>query len=154
MVDYLEQPDVPDINRKTVWEALHSLPRSSLDGYQPLIRLASFFRGHTAPEIDYLTAKLNLLTTLITENRARAVEHYTPVSTAFVTFADPKDARRACRQLPSHPDNPISCVVQMAPGFEDLDWTRIMKSTFKAEVSCEKATEARMQMLMAGFSVH
>ncbi|KAF8271950.1 hypothetical protein EI94DRAFT_1719278 [Lactarius quietus] len=128
-----KQPDVPDINEKTVWEALHSLPRSSLDGYQPLIRLASFFRGHTAPEIDYLTAKLNLLTTLITENRSRAVEHYTPVSTAFVTFADPKDARRACRQLPSHPDNPISCVVRMAPSFEDLDWTRIMKSTFKAE---------------------
>lgn len=126
-------PDVPDSDRKTIWEALHSLPRSSLDGYQPLIRLASFFRGHTAPEIDYLTAKLNLLTTLITENRARAVEHYTPVSTAFVTFADPKDARQACRQLPSHPDNPVSCVVQMAPSFEDLDWTRIMKSTFKAE---------------------
>ncbi|KAI9464920.1 hypothetical protein BJY52DRAFT_1247236 [Lactarius psammicola] len=129
----MKQPNTPDVNRKTVWEALHSLPRSSLDAYQPLIRLSSFFHGRTAPEIDYLTAKLNLLTTLITENRSRAVEHYTPVSTAFVTFADPKDARRACRQLPSHPVNPINCVVQMAPSFEDLDWTRIMKSTFKAE---------------------
>ncbi|KAH9002732.1 hypothetical protein EDB86DRAFT_3063264 [Lactarius hatsudake] len=129
-----KRPDSPDVNRKTVWEALHSLPRTALDGYQPLIRLSAFFHGRTAPEIDYLTAKLNLLTTLITENRSRAVEHYTPVSTAFVTFADPKDARRACRQMPSHPVNPINCVVQMAPSFEDLDWTRIMKSTFKAEV--------------------
>ncbi|KAH9159491.1 hypothetical protein EDB89DRAFT_2048781 [Lactarius sanguifluus] len=128
-----KRPDSPDVNWKTVWEALHSLPRSALDGYQPLIRLSSFFHGRTAPEIDYLTAKLNLLTTLITENRSRAVEHYTPVSTAFVTFADPKDARRACRQMPSHPVNTINCVVQMAPSFEDLDWTRIMKSTFKAE---------------------
>lgn len=87
------------------------------------------------PEIDCFTAKLNYLTILITENRARAIEHHAPVSTAFVTFSDPRDARRACRYLPSHPDSPINCVVQMAPSFEDLDWTRIMKSGFKAEVS-------------------
>ncbi|KAI0304281.1 hypothetical protein B0F90DRAFT_1809149 [Multifurca ochricompacta] len=128
-------PDLSSPRYETVWEALHSLPRSCLHGYQPLIRLSSFFRGHTVPEIDYFTAKLNLLTTLITENRARAIEHYVPVSTAFVTFADPKDARRACRYLASHPNNPISCIVQMAPSFEDLDWIRIMKSTFKAEVT-------------------
>ena len=87
------------------------------------------------PEIDCFTAKLNFLTSQITENRARAIEHHPPVSTAFVTFSDPRDARRACRHLSSHPDSPIKCVVQMAPSFEDLDWTRIMKSTFKAEVS-------------------
>ncbi|KAH9969775.1 hypothetical protein BC827DRAFT_1162697 [Russula dissimulans] len=122
-----------DRNRGTVWEALHSLPRAALDGCQPLIQLSSFFRGHTVPEIDYFIAKLNLLTTLITESRARAIGHYAPVSTAFVIFSDPIDARRACRYLASHPDNPINCMVRMAPNFEDLDWTRIMKSMFKAE---------------------
>jgi Cytosolic domain of 10TM putative phosphate transporter len=99
------------------------------------------FHGHTAPEIDYFTEKLNLLTSLIAKNRARGIGFYSPVSTAFVTFSDPKDARRACQYLASHPDNPIDCIVQMAPSFEDLDWTRIMKSTFKAEVSRAKAVE-------------
>ena len=132
-VRFIDQRYLSDRNRG-IWEALHSLPRTALDGYQPLIQLSSFFRGHTVPEIDYLTAKLNLLTTLITENRARAIEHFAPVSTAFVTFSDPRDAMHACRYLASHPDNPINCVVRMAPNFEDLDWTRIMKSTFKAEV--------------------
>ena len=125
-----EQQDFSDPDRQTVWEALHSLPRRVLDSYQPLIQ-----RGCSAPEIDSFTAKLNYLTSLITENRARAIKHYPPVSTAFVTFSDPRDARRACRYLSSHPDSPINCVVQMAPSFEDLDWKRIMKSTFKAEVS-------------------
>ncbi|KAI0270050.1 hypothetical protein BC834DRAFT_864712 [Gloeopeniophorella convolvens] len=128
-----EQQDTPSSGYKTVWGALHAIPRSALEAYQPLIRLSSFFRGHTVPEIDYYITKLNLLSSLITENRARAIEHYDPVSTAFVTFADPKDARRACRYLASHPDNPMNCVVQMAPSFEDVDWTRVMKSTFKAE---------------------
>ena len=133
-----EQRDLSDPNRETVWEALHSLPRSVLDGYQPLIihRSSShILHGRPAPEIDNLTVKLNYLTSLITEERARAIEDHLPVSTAFVTFSDPRDARRACRYLSSHPDSPINCVVQMAPDFEDLDWTRIMKSTFKAEVS-------------------
>ena len=121
-------------NYETVWEALHTLPRSALDGYQPLIQL-SVFRGHIAPEIDYTTSKLRFLTDLITEQRARAIEHYPPGSTAFVTFSDPRDARRACRYLASHPDNPTNCVVQMAPSFEDLDWRKIMQSSFRAEVS-------------------
>jgi hypothetical protein len=132
IVRHSEQRDLLDPNRETVWEALHSLPRSVLDSYQPLIHS---LHGRSVPEIDHFTVKLDYLTTLITENRARAIEHHPPVSTAFVTFSDPRDARRACRYLSSHPDSPINCVVQMAPSFEDLDWTRIMKSTFKAEVS-------------------
>lgn len=117
----------------TVWEALLSLPRSALDPYQPLIHLSALFRGKTVPSIDYYTAKLNLLTALVTENRARAAVDYDPVSTAFVTFADPADARRACKYLVVHPDNPLSCIVTMAPGYEDLDWTRVMKSAYRAE---------------------
>jgi hypothetical protein len=78
--------------------------------------------------------KLRLLTQLITENRAKAISDYDPVSTAFVTFADPGDARRACKYLAVHPNNPMVCSVTMAPGYEDLDWIRVMKSMFKAEV--------------------
>jgi len=119
---------------KTVWDALLSLPRTSLDAYQPLVNLSHLFRGKVVPSIDYYTAKLNLLTSLITENRARAVTDYDPVSTAFVTFADPADARRACKYLAVHPNNPMACLVTMAPAYQDIDWIRVMKSSYKGEV--------------------
>ncbi|PSR70501.1 hypothetical protein PHLCEN_2v13652 [Hermanssonia centrifuga] len=119
---------------KTVWEALLSLPRSTLDAYQPLIHLSALFRGKTVPSIDYYTAKLNLLTALITEKRAQSTASYPAMPTAFLTFADPADARRACKYLAVHPNNPVNvCLVTMAPSYEDLDWTRLMKSTFRVE---------------------
>ncbi|KAI0346019.1 DUF221-domain-containing protein [Trametopsis cervina] len=119
---------------ETIWNALLSLPRSTLDAYQPLIHLSTLFRGKTVPAIDYYTAKLTLLTSLITEKRAQPLNDYTPMSTAFVTFADPEDARRACRYLAGHPNNPLNaCLVTMAPSYEDLDWIRLMKTTFRAE---------------------
>lgn len=118
----------------TIWEALLSLPRSHLDAYQPLINLSHLFRGKSVPAIDYYTAKLGLLTSLITENRAKATRDFDPVSTAFVTFADPADARRACRYLAVHPNNPLNCLVTMAPAYQDLDWIRVMKSSYNAEV--------------------
>ncbi|KAH7915420.1 hypothetical protein BJ138DRAFT_1189738 [Hygrophoropsis aurantiaca] len=123
-----------DAHRKTIWDALLSLPRSALHPYQPLIHLSVLFRGKTVPSIDYYTAKLNLLTSLITQNRARAVQDYHPVSTAFVTFADPKDARKACKYLAVHPNNPLACLVTMAPQYEDIDWTRVMKTTYRGEL--------------------
>ncbi|KAF9468511.1 hypothetical protein BDZ94DRAFT_668548 [Collybia nuda] len=120
-------------NEQTIWEALHSLPRNSLDAYQPLVNLSHVFRDKVVPSIDYYTAKLNLLSSLVTENRAKAVTDYDPVSTAFVTFADPADARRACKYLAVHPNNPLACLVTMAPMYHDLDWIRVMKSSFNAE---------------------
>ncbi|KAJ6524466.1 hypothetical protein B0H10DRAFT_2157836 [Mycena sp. CBHHK59/15] len=117
----------------TIWEALFSLPRSSLDAYQPLINLSHVFRDKVVPSIDYYTAKFNLLTSFITENRAKAVTDYDPVSTAFVTFADPADARRACKYLAVHPNNPLTCLVTMAPAYQDLDWIRVMKSSYNGE---------------------
>ncbi|KAF5382774.1 hypothetical protein D9615_002912 [Tricholomella constricta] len=119
--------------RETIWEALHGLPRSSLDAYQPLVNLSHLFRGKTVPSIDYYTAKLNLLSSLVTESRSKAVNDYDPVSTAFVTFADPADARRACKYLAVHPNNPLACMVTMAPMYQDLDWIRVMKSSFNVE---------------------
>ena len=55
----------------TVWDALLSLPRSSLDAYQPLVNLSQLFRGKTVPSIDYYTTKLNLLTKLISDNSSQ-----------------------------------------------------------------------------------
>ncbi|KZT09143.1 uncharacterized protein LAESUDRAFT_695760 [Laetiporus sulphureus 93-53] len=129
-----EDPPPPsNVDADTVWDALLSLPRSSLDAYQPLIHLSSLFRGRTVPSIDYYTAKLEVLTSLITEKRAILTDDYEPMSTAFVTFIDPADARRACKSLAVHPANPLQCLVTMAPSYEDLDWTRLMKPTFRVE---------------------
>lgn len=130
----LNESHTPDAHYNTVWDALLSLPRSVLDPYQPLIHLSVLFRGKTVPAIDYYTAKLKLLTMLITRDRAKAVDEYDPVSTAFVTFKDPKDPRRACRYLAVHPDNPLACLVTMAPQYEDIDWRRVMKATFRGEL--------------------
>ena len=128
-----ESPPTPE-TLSTVWEALFSLPRDVLDHYQPLVHLSHLFRGKTVPAIDYYTTKVSYLTSLISEGRSRAPDDYDAVSTAFVTFANPDDARRACRYLAVHPTNPLACIVTMAPDYEDLDWVRIMKSTFQAEV--------------------
>ena len=119
---------------KTVWDALLSLPCSVLDPYQPLIHLNSLFRGKTVPTIDYCTAKLRVLTSLITEARSLPSSGYDPVSTAFVTFKTPRDARRVCKYLAVHPDNPLVCTVSMAPLYEDIDWMRIMKLPYNLEV--------------------
>jgi len=132
--DYSYQSDDHHEKHKTIWEALLSLPRSVLDPYQPLIHLNSLFRGKTVPTIDYYTAKLRVLTSLVTEARSLPLNGYDPVSTAFVTFETPKDARRACKYLAVHPDNPLVCTVSMAPLYEDVDWTRIMKLPYNLEV--------------------
>ncbi len=138
------QPASPEKSKspeeKTVWDALLSLPRSTLDAYQPLIHLSSIFRGKTVPAIDYYTAKLQIVTNMITEKRSMALSDFEAMPTAFVTFVDPADARRACKYLAVHPENPLQCLVAMAPSFEDLDWTRLMKPTFRAEVSMPALT--------------
>lgn len=120
----------------TIWEALHGLPRNYLDAYQPLIHLSHLFRGRTVPAIDYYTAKLGLITSLITAERAKSATDFLTAPTAFVTFEDPADAQRALSYLAVHPKNPLVCVVTMAPAYNDLDWIRLMKSVFKAEVIC------------------
>ncbi|KAH9936413.1 uncharacterized protein B0H18DRAFT_1091982 [Fomitopsis serialis] len=126
-------PATPIAPERTVWDALLSLPRSTLEAYQPLTRLSTLYRGQVVPTIDFYTAKLQLLSSVITEKRARAPGEYEPMSTAFVTFEDPADARRACKYLAVHPLNPLQCFVTMAPSYEDLDWNRLMKPTFQVE---------------------
>lgn len=125
---------LPFRRHDTIWEALYSLPRSSLDAYQPLINLNHLFAGKTVPAIDYYTTKLNMLSSLVNESRSKAPSDYEPLSTAFVTFFDAADARRACKYLAAHPNNPLVCMVTMAPMYQDLDWMRVMKSSFDVEV--------------------
>jgi hypothetical protein len=117
----------------TVWDALHGLPPENLHAYQPLIRLSSLFRGQTVPAIDFYTTQLRLLTARINEARSAPRESFQPSSTAFVTFRDTKDAKRACDDLPAHPRNPLVCEVQHAPDVGDLDWVRLMKTQFTGE---------------------
>ena len=117
----------------TVWDALYSLPRSVLHPFQPLISLTSLFSGATVPAIDYYTAKLGLLSALVHEKRSRQHEEFEAASTAFVTFATPKDAQRALASLPTHPRNPLQCIAVLAPDYEDLDWHRVMKRSLKTE---------------------
>jgi Cytosolic domain of 10TM putative phosphate transporter len=126
-------PPSPLEGKQTIWDVLHSLPRDYLDPYQPLTSVNTLFRGATVPSIDYHTAKLGLITSLINENRSRLQTDYTPASTAFVTFHNPRDALRAVKFLPCHPDNPLVCLVEMAPDWRDLDWERVGKSTFTGE---------------------
>jgi len=115
---------------ETVWEALAEVPRELLDAYQPVTRLSALFRGQTVPTIDYLLTKLNLLTALVTEMRARPPSSYAPASTAFVTFRDPRQARMVWRELKDQ----IVVKVRLAPEVKDLDWERLMNTTFSGEV--------------------
>ncbi|QRV77375.1 tranport-associated late exocytosis protein [Ceratobasidium sp. AG-Ba] len=120
---------------ETLWDALHSLPREDLDRYQPLIHLSTLFKGRTVPAIDFLTTKLALLSALIDESRSGSGDAMggAPASTAFVTFKDPRDARRALKELAAHPKNALACVTTPAPDVRDIDWGRAMKSTYTGE---------------------
>ncbi|EST05403.1 protein of unknown function DUF221 [Kalmanozyma brasiliensis GHG001] len=115
---------------ETVWEALEELPGELLDPFQPATRLSALFRGQTVPTIDYLLTKLNLLTALVTEMRSRPPTSYEPTSTAFVTFRDPRQARMVWRELKDQ----IVVKVRLAPEVKDLDWDRLMKTSFTVDV--------------------
>ncbi|KDN44067.1 hypothetical protein K437DRAFT_274687 [Tilletiaria anomala UBC 951] len=115
---------------ETIWEALADVPRELLDPLQPVTRLSALFRGQTVPTIDYLLTKLNLLTALVTEMRSRPPSSYEPTSTAFVTFRDPRQARMVWREL----DSQIIIKVRMAPEVKDLDWERLMRTSFTGDL--------------------
>lgn len=123
---YIENED----GNRTVWEALSSVPREHLDPFQPVTRLSSLFRGQKVPTIDYLLTKLNLLTALVTEMRARPPSSYEATSTAFVTFRDPRQARMVWRELKSQ----IVVKVRLAPEVKDLDWERLMRTSFTGDI--------------------
>jgi len=125
-----EEAKEGNIMAETVWEALADVPRDLLDPYQPVTRLSSLFRGQKVPTIDYLLTKLNLLTALVTEMRARPPTSYEATSTAFVTFRDPRQARMVWRELKSQ----IVVKVRLAPEVKDLDWERLMRTSFTGDI--------------------
>jgi uncharacterized membrane protein YvlD (DUF360 family) len=119
-----------NVMHETVWEALAEVPRELLDQYQPVTRLSALFRGQTVPTIDYLLTKLNLLTALVTEMRCKPPSSYEATSTAFVTFRDPRQARMVWRELKTQ----IVVKVRMAPEVKDLDWERLMRTSFTGDL--------------------
>ncbi|MCO5599102.1 hypothetical protein L7F22_053202 [Adiantum nelumboides] len=126
-----EVEDEMNVMAETVWESLATVPRELLDPYQPATRLSALFRGQTVPTVDYLLTKLNLLTALVTEMRARPPSSYEPTSTAFVTFRDPRQARMVWRELKSQ----IVVRVRLAPEVKDLDWERLMRTSFTGDLA-------------------
>lgn len=115
---------------QSFWEELSNCPRELLDPYQPVTSLSALFRGQKVPTIDYLLTKLNLLTALVAEMRARPPTEYEATSTAFVTLRDPRQARMVWRELSAQ----IVIKVRMAPEVKDLDWERLMRTSFTSDL--------------------
>ncbi|KAK4053145.1 hypothetical protein OIV83_001880 [Microbotryomycetes sp. JL201] len=135
---YLPGEEVPDTS---LWEALHALhdenPRL-FDRFQPLIKL-THFRGQKVPSIDYHLAKMNLLATLIEDQRANP-ERFEPASSAFVTFERASDARRARLEMSSRNQRKtfatrsLECKVKKAPEFRDLDYNRLVLVSLSSDI--------------------
>lgn len=139
-----------------VWDVLLSLPRDLLVPYQPATRtrhaswlllpfntvidaVLGWLRPHERrwiehlPTIDLVFTRLNMHTDKIEQLRARDPKSIAPASSAFVTFKRWEDARRATRGLQHHPWRPLTCTVQQAPQYEDVDWRRLVKGKFPAQ---------------------
>jgi hypothetical protein len=98
-----------------------------------LTHLSALFQRKVELSIDYYSARLILLTSSITQYRVRAATEYPAVPTAF-SFKDPADVRKACKYLAVHPNNPLVCLVTMALQYEDIDWKRVLKSTYRVVI--------------------
>ena len=118
----------------TIWEALLSVPREYLDPYQPLSHRFDRLHKENLPLIDYLTAKLAVLTEKLEKAKAKPLSEYSPSSTAFVTFRTAALARRALQELPSSVLYPLGCQTRPCPHYSDLIWPRLSKSVYRADV--------------------
>ncbi|GAA93771.1 uncharacterized protein L969DRAFT_92310 [Mixia osmundae IAM 14324] len=116
----------------TIYDALHTVSARLLDRYQPTMKLKLFKNAEVA-SIDYLLTKLNLLSGLIEKHRATP-EKFQTSSLAFVTFSEPKYARLAKRKLGFHLTKRMTCRVEDAPHFRDLQWDRVVRASFSQEV--------------------
>lgn len=119
---------------KTVWEALLSVPREYLDPYQPEFRRVKKLHRDKAPLIDYLTAKLAILSEKLERAKARQLTEYRPSSTAFVTFRNAAIARRVLSEMPTSPQFPLGCQTRPCPHYSDIIWPRLNKSVYRADV--------------------
>ncbi|KAM0792556.1 hypothetical protein ACM66B_005221 [Microbotryomycetes sp. NB124-2] len=125
----------------SLWKELHELHKEDprfFDRFQPLIKLRHF-RGQKVPSIDYHLAKLNLLATLIEDQRANP-ERFEPASSAFVTFERASDARRARLEMSSRNQRKtfatksLECKVKKAPEFRDLDYNRLVLVSLSSDI--------------------
>lgn len=113
------------------WLALHEIPRPLLDPFQPL-RYGRFSpavlirRRPNVYLIDYLSAKLALLSTFIDDALSSPLDEFAPSSSAFVTFRSPELARLAVKKMGGLRKGKgiLSCDVSMAPDYRDLEWVR------------------------------
>lgn len=114
-------------------QALLSLPPEVLDPYQPLTRKLGTTNTVNAPLIDYLGSKLRIITEKMEKLKSQHIAEFTPASSAFVTFTSAKLARRALKELSSHPLYALGCRTQLAPDYSDLIWPRLNRSVFRAD---------------------
>ncbi|KAK4058594.1 hypothetical protein OIO90_000038 [Microbotryomycetes sp. JL221] len=125
----------------TLWQAVHDLHSQNprlFDRFQPLFKLRHF-RGQKVPSIDYHLTKLNLLATLVEDQRANP-ERFEPASSAFVTFEKASDARRARTEMKSRNQRKtfgtrsLECKVKKAPEFRDLDYNRLVLVSLSSDI--------------------
>jgi hypothetical protein len=98
-----------------------------LDRYQPrrygrLSPSVLIRRKPNPPKIDYLSAKLALLSMAIDDGLTKPLVDYKPSSSAFITFRSPEIARLAVRKMGRHQSRRLCCNVAMAPDYRDLEW--------------------------------
>lgn len=121
-----------DLEEDGFWLALYEIPRPLLDEFQPLrygpLSLAVLIRRKpNVYLIDYLSAKLALLSTFIDDALSSPLDEFAPSSSAFVTFRSPELARLAVKKMGGLRKGKgiLSCDVSMAPDYRDLEWVRL-----------------------------
>lgn len=147
----------------TFWDALFRAPRRLLDPHQPhmwvnLPQTIHRTDSHDDPvlhststpttkkglghyllhrstktkvaQADYLVIKYNWLAKRIKDLRSTPPHKFPATSTAFVTFRDPRQARLVLRELAGQQQPSV----HPAPEARDLDWPRLTRASFSAEL--------------------
>lgn len=104
-----------------------------MDPYQPLTRKLGTSKTVNAPLIDFLASKLKIITEAMEALKEKPITEFTASSSAFVTFKSGKLARRALKELSTHPLYAMGCRTQAAPDYSDLIWPRLNRSVFRAD---------------------
>ncbi|GAA5822842.1 hypothetical protein JCM10212_001470 [Sporobolomyces blumeae] len=125
----------------TVLSRLHSDDPALLDRFHSLKKLRRFHR-QAVPAIDYWLTKLNILTSLIDDLRARP-DKFPAASTAFVTFERVDDAIRARTEFKwrhprtnvlRHGGKVLEFRVKPAPETRDLHWEQLVVVSLQSDL--------------------
>ena len=124
--NFVKFKDSANSTNLTIWEVILSLPKPVIEKFQPTMRVKplfqSLFSKSKVKQIDYLTAKVKMLSSSIEGYQTQSPLKFPPTSTAFVTFKNVSDSKLACKKLSHHPTKPHACLVRPAPFFSDIDW--------------------------------